>query len=235
MNTGLTDPAAESCARPPKAEVEALWRASRPIGDDPDVAGWFLRRYGSSLVLHQIELWDLARAIPADRDLPRWAWSRGRPWSRTGHRVLFRLWDHLGQAVSLRARCIDPTVTPKSLAPSGFAVKGLVLADPLGVQLLSGFVPYWWEPREVVVSEGEPDWALWATRQREAEAQGPVCLSVEAGAWSQKIADRIPDGARVAIRTHLDEPGERYARRIAMTLQGRCQVFRSRGEGEARK
>ncbi|TPW16876.1 MAG: Uncharacterized protein FD129_589, partial [bacterium] len=172
--------------------------------------------------------WDLARALPSDQRLPRWASCRGGLWIETGHRVIFRLTEEAGQAVSLRARCTDPSTTPKSLAPAGFSVKGLVLADPLGIQLLSGVVPDWWEPRDVVISEGEPDWLTWSTRQRESDEQGPACLGVEAGAWSKQIADRIPDGCRVVIRTHHDEPGERYARQIVTTLQGRCQVFRSR-------
>lgn len=219
-------------ARPPKAEVDALWSASAPVGSDPEVAAWFCYRYQAVSVCERIELWDLARAMPAGLGLPRCARSGNGPWSQTGHRILFRLWDHTGQAVSLRARCVDPNVTPKSLVPSRFSVKGLVLADPLGVQLLSGVVPDWWEPREIVVSEGEVDWATWGTRQREAEAQGPACFGVDAGSWSPDIADRIPDGASVVLRTHHDKPGERYAEQIAGTLRGRCRLFRSMPEGE---
>ena len=216
--------------RPPPGEVEAIWSASRPVGSDPEVAGWFRHRFGgpADLAIERAELWDLARALPSDQRLPRWASCRGGLWIETGHRVIFRLTEEAGQAVSLRARCTDPSTTPKSLAPAGFSVKGLVLADPLGIQLLSGVVPDWWEPRDVVISEGEPDWLTWSTRQRESDEQGPACLGVEAGAWSKQIADRIPDGCRVVIRTHHDEPGERYARQIVTTLQGRCQVFRSR-------
>jgi hypothetical protein len=219
-------------ARPPNAEVDALWSVSLPVGSDPEVAGWFCYRYQSSAVCEQIELWDLARAMPASPDLPSWARSRGGPWNRTGHRILFRLWDHTGQAVSLRARCPDPNVTPKSLVPFRFSVKGLVLADPLGVQLLSGIVPDWWEPREIVVSEGEVDWATWGTRQRESEPQGPACFGVDAGSWSWTIADRIPDGSAVVLRTHHDPPGEQYAEQIASTLRGRCRLFRSMPAGE---
>lgn len=219
--------------RPPKTEVDALWSACLPVGSDPEVAGWFGYRYHPLAIVERIELWDLARAIPSGADLPRWAWSRGGSWARTRHRALFRLWDHSGRTASLRARCTDPTVATKSLAPSGFSVKGLVLADPLGVQLLSGVVPDWWEPREIVVAEGEPDWLLWAARQPDAEAQGPACFGIEAGAWSASIAARIPDGSAVVLRSHHDEPGERYAAQIASTLRGRCHLYRSLPEGEA--
>ena len=190
-------------------------------------------RYRPSRVVEHIELWDLARAIPENLKLPRWAWSRGGSWTRTGHRILFRLWDHNGHAASVRVRCIDPTAALKSLAPCGFSVKGLVLADPLGVQFLSGPVPDWWMPRVVIISEGEVDWGTWVGRQGDAEAQGPACFGIEAGSWTPRIAHRIPDGSSVVLRTDHDEPGERYAAQIASTLRGRCRLFRSLPEGEA--
>ncbi len=227
----------EKPTRPSQDEIENLWNASLPVGSDPEATAWFAHRYADTATwsLQQAKLWDLARAIPSDHRVPRWARSRGGPWTYTGHRIIFRLWDHTGQAASLRARCIDPTTTPKSLAPAGFSVKGLVLADPLGQQLLGGVCPTWWQPREIVVAEGEPDWLLWALRQREWEPQGPACLGIESGAWSPQIADRIPTGARLVIRTHHDEPGERYARQIATSLGGRCRILRSSaGEGVPR-
>jgi hypothetical protein len=241
----------DSLARPPQAEVAALWAASQPVGSDPDVAEWFRFRYhgaGSqcgtpagrsdadgrfryryrpSVMIERTELWDLARAIPANLDLPLWARSRRGPWTQTGHRVLFRLWDAAGRAVSFRARCIDPAITPKSLAPAGLAVKGLVLADPLAVQLLAGTVPEWWDPQEIIVSEGEVDFVTWAARQRESESQGPAALAVESGSWSAAIAARIPDGSSVVIRSHHDPTGNHYAEQIADTLRGRCRLYRS--------
>ena len=217
---------------PPEEEVDALWSASIPVGSDPEVAEWFRYRYRSLSVCERIELWDLARALPSDVEPPGWARCRSGPWNGTGHRILFRLWDHTGQDVSLRARCVDPNVTPKSLVPSGFSVRGLVLSDPLGLQLLSGTVPEWWEPHEIIISEGEMDWATWASRQPEVDPQGPACFGVEAGSWSQDVADRIPDGAAVVLRTHHDAPGERYAEQIAETLRGRCRLFRSMPERE---
>ena len=216
-------------ARPPKAEVDTLWSASVPVGSDHEVVQWFRRRYGGrvSSFLEQTEVRDLARVAPRDLRLPRWAWSRTGSWAQTGHRLLFRLWDHTGNAISLRARSLDAATTPKSLAPCGFSVRGLVLADPVGERLLNGNAPPASDTQDVVVAEGEPDWLLWSARRLDTEAPGPACFGVEAGAWCQQIADRIPDGARVAIRTHRDEPGERYARQIVTSLHRRCQVFRS--------
>ena len=219
-------------ARPPQQEVAALWAASNSVDAAADCAAWFAHRYGPAAAwsIQQADLWDLARVIPAGLRLPRWARSQGGPWTRTGHRIIFRLWDHTGQATSLRARAIDGTVAPKSLAPSGYSVKGLVLADPLAQQLLGGVCPNWWQPRQVIVAEGEPDWLLWALRQRESDEQGPAVLGIESGAWSQQIAACIPTGASVVIRTHHDEPGRRYAQQIAASLHGRCRIFRSSAE-----
>lgn len=246
----------DSLARPPQAEVAALWAASQPVGSDSGVAEWFRNRYHSpglpsatpagpsgdpagfcyryrpSVTIERVELWDLARAIPANLDLPPWARSRGGPWTQSRHRALFRLWDAEGRAVSLRARCIDPAITPKSLAPAGFAVKGLVLADPLAAQLLAGAVPEWWDPQEIIVSEGEVDFVTWAARQRESEPQGPATLAVESGSWSAAIAARIPDGSSVVIRSHHDPAGRHYAEQIADSLRGRCRLYRSLPEAE---
>jgi len=220
---------AEPFGRPPRVEVDALWTVSCPVSADADACSWFSRRYGehAATLLERVDLWSLARIIPNDVRLPRWAWSRSGSWSQTGHRLLFRLWDHHGDALSLRARCLDPNTSPKSLAPAGYSVKGLVLADPLGVQILSGTVPDWWTPWEVVVSEGEPDWLAWAARQSEAHEQGPAYFGVVAGGWSLEVACRIPARARVAVRTHSDPTGQKYAEQIAATLSGRCHLFRT--------
>jgi hypothetical protein len=222
-------------AWPPRHEVAALWAASLSVCDAAEATGWFARRYGQAATwsLQQADLWDLARVIPAGLRLPRWARSQGGPWTHTGHRIVFRLWDHTGQASSLRARALDSATAPKSLAPAGFSVKGLVLADPLAQQLLGGVCPTWWQPRQVIIAEGEPDWLLWALRQRETDEQGLAVLGVESGAWSPQIAARIPTGASVVIRTHHDEPGERYAQQIAASLNGRCRIFRSSAGEEA--
>ncbi len=218
-----------SPARPPHQEVAALWAASLPVYDAPEATAWFAHRYGRAATwsLQQAALWDLARVIPAGLYLPRWARSQGGPWTHTGHRIIFRFWDHTGQAASLRARAFEGATAPKSLAPAGFSVKGLVLAGPLAQQLLGGVCPPWWQPRQVIIAEGEPDWLLWALRQREADEQGPAVLGIESGSWSPQIAARIPTGASVFIRTHHDEPGERYAQQIAASLHNRCHIFRS--------
>ncbi|MFH1688883.1 MAG: YfjI family protein, partial [Candidatus Eisenbacteria bacterium] len=220
--------------RPPKAEVDALWSASVPVGSDDDAVEWFRRRFGDGgdFFIRQVETDDLARAIPHGLLLPSWAWSRAGSWADTGHRLLFRLWDHTGEAVSLCARCLDPDTQPKSLAPCGFSVKGLVLADPVAARLLSGSASQSDEASDVIVAEGEPDWLLWSARLRDLQGAASACFGVEAGAWCQAIADRVPKGAKVVVRTHADEAGGTYARQIVDTLCERCEIFRS-GPGDA--
>jgi len=219
-------PAASGHGRPPAAEVESIWRGSVTVTSDRAAESW-LRSRGLDPVA--IEQWDLARAIPVDAELPRWARTRlGGPWSRSGHRLLLRIWDARGRHISLRARSIvtRPDL-PKELAPAGFAAKGLVLADPLSVQLLRGRAPAWWERRDVVVSEGCPDFLVWAGRQRDGREGGPAVLGVVSGSWTLEIASRIPSGARVVVRTHHDVAGQEYAETIEASLRGRCRLFRS--------
>lgn len=211
---------------PPGSEVRALWEDGLGITEDREVVRVLNER---RLDPRAVEDWDLARVIRRGASLPSWA-SMGSmgPWSETGHRLMVRTWDSDGKHTSIRARRIEGDVClPKSLAPTGFSTKGLILADPLGQQLLGGEVLDWWDPAEVVISEGEFDWLTWASRQREEREQGPAFLGVVAGGWSTVAAARIPDGARVAIRTDHDPAGESYASEIARSLQGRCEVHRS--------
>jgi hypothetical protein len=56
-------------------------------------------------------------------------------------------------------------------------------------------------------------------------------LGMYEGAWTGEIAARVPDGAVAVIDTDAkdkDGKGEKYARQIAPTLWGRCDVRRFR-------
>ena len=46
------------------------------------------------------------------------------------------------------------------------------------------------------------------------------------GAFSADLAARIPDGTKVAIRTHNDDKGDRYAARVWRDLAMRCSLYR---------
>ena len=150
-----------SVCRPSARDVSLVWESCSPVSQDGEVAQWLESR---SLDSSSIDLWDLARALPVKAELPSWSSTKSGSWAESDHRLLFQLWDSSGEVVSLRARSIShvPT-TAKSLAPSGFSTNGLVLADPLAAQLLATGPPDWWEPTEIVISEGEIDWLTWAS------------------------------------------------------------------------
>ena len=169
----------------------------------------------------------------------------------------FRAVDQVREpsAEGMRWRSLNVPRSKKALAAAGSKLRGLVIADPMALALLrrsdaaapvdDGGVT--WNGR-IVISEGEPDAWTWATVQRrrrwaqereEGTDRGATwaVLGVIAGSWTPELAERIPDGATVVIRTHADPTGEKYARGIFATLKerkraGRLTVLREPIEGE---
>ena len=143
-------------------------------------------------------------------------------WAET-YRLVTPLWDARGQLRSLRFRATSPEIPAgkKALNPSGYGYAGLVMADPVGVSLLRGQPEKTWDGRIVVV-EGEPDFWTWSCHPSRLEKNPTwAVLGVVSGSWSESLAERIPSEARVILRTHHDEPGEKYAERIQI---GRAHV-----------
>ncbi len=210
--------------RPGSTDLATLWDAAVAVTEDDEVASWCtLRGFDPAA----IDDWDLARAIPRDTTLPRWAYTnKGGTWVQSSHRLLVPLYDASGNLASFRARAvIGDGQLSKSLAPTGFRCEGLVFACPLARQFLAGAAPTWWDKNAFVISEGEVDFLTWAIRYHyERYQRVPACLGVVSGSWSQSIADRIPDGATVNVRTHADAAGMRYAVDISQTLVNRCTV-----------
>jgi hypothetical protein len=220
---------------PPGPEVGALWSLCRPVLEDAEVCGWL---NGRGLAPAAITRHDLARALPLGRDLPRWAsyWGdrsirpRPEPWSVLGYRLIVPLYDAGGVIRSLRARATREIAAkePKALPPSGHASQGLVLADTLAAQMLtSGGWPARTEKR-VVIAEGEPDFLTWGIRATVA-----VLGIAGSGQWTERIAQRIPAGTTVIIRTDQDDAGDVYAEIITQTLWGRCTILET--DPEARR
>jgi hypothetical protein len=199
-----------------------------------EVSAWLHSR---ALDAGAVEDFDLARALPLAVRLPEWAGSRWQTWGEAGYRLLLPMFDSLGVMRSLRARRVVAGEGPKNLAPAGYRTGGLVMADALGrVLLTSGKRPEGWPdgvPLRIVVAEGEPDFLTWATRFSDADEAAPAVLGVVSGGWTDGIADRLPDGARVTIRTDHDKAGERYAHGIRTTLRGRCKILRGGLRGAA--
>lgn len=207
---------------PPAAEVASVWDACGSVLEDGEVSAWLRSR---ELDAGQVDLFGLARALPLGADGPSWARFQGRTWAEAGYRCLFPLFDEDGTLRSLRARRVLGGDGPKALPPAGHRAGGLVMADALGRMLLAtGKAPDLWparEPLRIVVSEGEPDYLTWGTAFADSDATAPAVIGVVAGAWTPDIAARVPDGARLIVRTHHDDAGEKYARAIFGTFAGR--------------
>src|SRR5262249_14220485 len=108
------------------------------------------------------------------------------------------------------------------------------LADPLAVMMLQLAAWPWYAEQRVVVTEGEPDFLTWAAR-----GEGQRTLAVlglpGAGTWTAELAERVPDGSTVILRTDADDAGHAYAAEIAASLGGRCHVRESDPDGRAER
>lgn len=213
---------------PPENEVIALWRTCLPVAQDDEAATYLRSRLGDEAPA-LVDLFDLARVIPRDADLPRWARYRGaaaasQPWWATGHRILVPAYAADGTMRSVRAWRICEG-SPKRLPPAGYRASGLVLACSLTRQVLCrGAAPEWWPadtPLDILICEGEPDFVGLATWYSDADATAPCVLGIISGSATEALASRIPPTARVTIVTHRDAAGDRYADVISRLLRGR--------------
>lgn len=215
----------------PLAEVATFWAQCRPVVEEPALARALLelRELDPAVIADR----DLARALPPSGPLPGWARYAGRSWRDSAHGLLVPLFDATGEIHSVHARSLRPDAEPKGLSPAGHSSAGLILADHFARLLLADGIPAWWHHVErptIIVAEGVPDYLTIAGHYGLWE-YAPATIGVISGAWSQDIADRIPDGCRVVIRTHSDEAGMKYRRAIAESLCNRCRVEVRRYEG----
>jgi hypothetical protein len=213
---------------PPAADVTAIWAAARGVTYDDEVSALLARRGLDPLLAEDL---DLGRALSRDAQLPPWASYRGRPWTACGYRLVVPGYDARGAMRNLRAWRVTPAKddSPKRIVCRRAA--GLVLADGLARQVLAaGAAPEWWadRPLELVITEGEPDYLTWAMRYGSSAGleRAPAVIGVCSGSWSPELAARIPDGARVSIRTHRDDAGNKYAASISATLVRRTTCTR---------
>ena len=212
-----------------RADLASVWDSLQPVSSDPIVAAWLQRRGIDPGI---VERADLARVLPADTPidaLPHRAMKRmGITWVESGHRLIFRVFDVNGRLVNLKARADLPDGAPEkakkslNLALGEGSCSAAIEACPTVRALLAGRA---WaveaiRRRGLVVVEGEWDYLTHAQR-----TDGPVVIGLWSGAWTQAIADRIPDGTRVYLRPHNDVAGHRYMRKVAESLYGRCNVY----------
>jgi predicted P-loop ATPase len=144
----------------------------------------------------------LARALPGS-DLPEWA----QNWWRGGYLLLIPLYDVAGEMRSFMARRVTGDSGPKSLPPRGYTLKGLCMLSPgalAAVRAGEGFT-------SPLIVEGEPDFLTWSKRHSEV-------IGVRAGAWTDRWAEHVHEGAELILRLHQDAGGRQYATRISRTL-----------------
>lgn len=213
MPREMVPPPPERCY-PERNELMRLWDACTPVYEHADAQAELERR---GLDPAHVGRLDLVRVLPPDYSLPTWARYQGRTWNGTGHRMLVRAWDSDGLFRSVRAWRIVPGDTPKRLPPAGRKAAELVLANRAAREMLRG------QPvvSRVLITEGEPDWCVWS-----AENPNEPVIGIGSGSWKQAFADRVPYGAEVTIRTHLDVAGEKYAQAIIKTLSARAGEIR---------
>lgn len=210
-------PPIEERTYPPPGEIEALARACVPVTEDREVSRWLASR---GLAAEEVARLGLAMAlVPGAPRLPGFAAYRGRPWTETGHRLIFPMWDHEGAPRSVRACRVVDGDSPKRLPPAGYRAHGLLLAEPRAVAMLAGSTRF----DRLCVVEGEPDYLTHALRQSPDKAT----IGLVAGAWSAAFAQRIPSNTRIVIRTDHDPAGDKYAEDVSRSLRGRCAVLRS--------
>jgi len=208
----------------PAGLVEAVWNdLCTPISERPQVAEHLqLKRNIDPLA---VEHWDLARALRIDADCRPW----GARWPRD-YPLVLPTYDHIGKRRGLHARAVDAVEGTKARFPRGYTGSGLVLADPVGLEILRrGDWPEGLgrpERTDVVICEGVPDYLTWAATFGDACEAPPAVYGVGSGWWKQQHADRIPDGLRIVCRAHRDDNGAglRLMEAVADTFGGRCPV-----------
>lgn len=219
--------------RPPAdpTQVAALWEACPELrGHVGQQYGW--RRWLADRGLDEdaVRAAGLARRL-SEGVLPAFV----NHWRRKFEvELVLPLYDHTGQLAGLQGRTLQGE--PKSVCMRGVEVRGLVLASPAARRVLAGepwpadadgtLVPLW-------IVEGEPDF-LSVLARRASEGRSPdadaVVIGIRAGAWTEAIAARIPDGVRVLLATDQNKAGEDYAEIVNRTLHERCAVMRLRWE-----
>ena len=222
---------------PPHHVWTALWNAAEGVFVHDAAVDWLI---GRGIDLERLSGAGLCRFLPNGTRFPkdlhdelRNAISRvaidgvWKPAPHYGFRLLFRLYDCLGNPRSLQLRTvIDHGEKLKAKAvPLKPQKRGLVLANRWGVVALQRdpMRKELWADRHVeyVIVEGEPD-LLAASCEDTGDDRVRVVFGITGGgSWSTAVADAIPQDARVIIATDDDGPGNNYAMKIRDTLNGR--------------
>ncbi len=205
--------------RPPRDEVEHIWRASISVADDEEAVALFKERKISD------DLWvDLvARVLPHGG--PRYPWMRCKQYHwHDGWRLIIPCYNSRGVMESIKARWIRASKPPgpKGLTPKGYDISGLVFAEGMALKILEqGKVPWAGEKTLYIrIAEGEMDYIALVMSNDEENYYAPAVVGIWSGAWNDEIAARIPNDDRVAvvICSDPDIPGDKYSDKITKTL-----------------
>lgn len=187
---------------PEEPELARLLAACRPVGTDPVVAEYCVRRgFGPRLA---------AAALPDVYPWPTWwGFGRARVW-----RLCVTACDAGGKVRSLHARAVVDTAEGKTRWPAGRRCRGLLFADPLvGRRLLRRQalrVPV----RRFVVVEGITDYLAVSSRCGDDTA----VFGATSGGFSALATASIPADLPGLIWTDPDATGDRYAAEIIAAL-----------------
>ena len=186
------------------------------------------------------------RALLRREDYPDGTYTPGPDWRRGPGgrwlqfwRLLCPLVDAGGYVRSLRGRHLahdaaDLGSRPKTVAPTGYATRGLCYADPVARAYLRGQRP---GPSRWIIAEGEWDFLAWATNLEDQEDRGDYgILGVISGSWSASWTDKIlTRGAEVWLRLDPDQAGDAYALQIEREAWSRGATLKrdsNRSEGD---
>lgn len=210
---------------PPAHELAALWATCKPLASD-DAMVECLRT--AELDAAAVDVRGLCAVLPAEAEVPPWA----KPWPSVGHRLIVPLFDGAG------AMCNAIAVNPGDArmpwkAPDGCLVRTLAMADSVAQEVLrTGARPEWIaEPLRVVIVAGVRDWLVWAVNRALASTKEPYAVlgvATENIELEPAIAARIPNGARVIVRTPDTAKGNNCAAAIKAAIGSRCEVLRGK-------
>ena len=214
--------------RPSSTELRRLCRDLVDVNEDERTARFLT---GGGFDPEVVARQRLARAIPRHAWIPRWAHFLSHPWPKHWP-LVFPVYGQSGRMESLRARWVEPEPPKPPLEKAAAAAcgqgsaTGLVLCNAEARDLLRGIRST--DPEEpIIIVEGETDFLTWATKPS-VIAGGSVVIGLWSGSWTPEIADHIPDGAVIALRSDTDKAGDNYARRVQETLGHRCFLRRKK-------
>jgi hypothetical protein len=234
LNERVTIPESASdnkISYPPFKEIKSLWDKSQEVNDDESTVAFLLINYGIDAKI--VAQKNLARVCLTEIDKGIYPWAgyvnnnnAWRSWPAEGRKLVVPLFDATGAMRSIifrRVGGVSSKNTLKSVGPTGFARRGLVMADDIGRFVLNkGSFPQGWPPvgnPRVVITEGETDFLKAATSVSTSYAY--MTFGIISGSWTSDIANKIPDGSIVVIATDDDEQGDEYANVIRLSLEDR--------------